>query len=68
VRFNLTLGDISLTDRGLDGYQATYRRDAVCSMPVTLVMTVKLSSGIFNHALNAAISCFRISFPGRSAM
>jgi hypothetical protein len=46
----------------------TYRSEAVCSMPVTFVITAKLSSGTFSHALNAVISCRLISFPGRSAM
>lgn len=46
----------------------TYSKDAVCSIPTTLVMIAKLSSGTLSHTLNAAINCFRISFPGWSNM
>ena len=38
--------------------------DAVCSIPTTSVIIARLSGGTFSHALNASISCFRISFPG----
>ena len=49
---------------GLQTGRDTYSKLAVCSMPTTFVMTVKLSSGTFNHSLKADISCARMSFPG----
>lgn len=45
-------------------WRRTYSSDAVCSMPTTLVIIARLSTGTFSHALKAAMSCFRMSFPG----
>lgn len=42
----------------------TYSKLAVCSILTTLEMIASLSVGTFSHALNAAIICPRISFPG----
>ncbi len=38
--------------------------EAVCSIPTTFVIIARLSAGTCNHALNASMSCFRMSFPG----
>lgn len=42
----------------------TYSREDVWSIPMTFVIIARLFSGTFSQALNAAISCFRMSFPG----
>jgi hypothetical protein len=47
-----------------EGSGETHSREDVWSMPMTFVMIAKLVSGTFSQALNAAISCLRMSFPG----
>lgn len=46
------------------GAEKMYRRDAVCSMPTTRVMTSSRSGGTFSHLLKAAMHWLRMSFPG----
>lgn len=57
---------ISVTEFYGGFWWITDSREAVCSIPTTLVIIAKLSSGTFNQALNAAISCFLMSLPGWS--
>lgn len=48
------------------GLDPTYSNDAVCSIPTTSVMIMRLSSGTLRKALNAAMSCFLMFLPGLS--